>query len=78
MATWMLEDGKSAAQEEVDAAYNVFLTVVQDALVIRRRIVAAGGMATKTVVEDELMPKHGIDRRAAHDVMNHIEYHNLK
>ena len=78
MAPWMLEDGRNATQQEADAAYAVFQAIVRDAVAIRNRIVAAGGMATKTVFEDELMPKHCLDRRAAHDVMNHIEYHNLK
>ncbi len=42
------------------------------------RIVAAGGMATKTKVENYLMPKYNLTRYAAHEIMNYIEYHNLR
>lgn len=42
------------------------------------RIVTAGGMATKTKVENYLMPKYNITRYVAHEIMNYIEYHNLK
>lgn len=52
--------------------------MIQDALIIRRRIMESGKMATKTIVEDELIPMHNIDRGLAHSVMNHIEYHNLR
>lgn len=42
-------------------------------------IMRAGGMATKSAVENLLMAAHpGLTRRHGHDVMNHIEYHNLK
>lgn len=42
------------------------------------RIYRFGGMATKTRVEDYLMPKYNIDRSCAHDIMNHIQHYNLK
>ena len=45
---------------------------------IVKRIVESGGMANKSKVEDELMPMFGVDRYIAHEVMNHIEYHNLR
>lgn len=41
------------------------------------KIVAAGGMATKSRVEDILMARHGIDRATAHDVANTCEYKGL-
>lgn len=51
---------------------------VDEALDIRRTIIAAGGMATKTAVEDVLMERHGMERGDAHSIMNHIEAHNLR
>lgn len=46
-----------------------------EAIRIRFLIVKAGRMATKTAVEDVLMIRHPeLDRAAAHDVMNTIEY----
>ncbi len=65
-------------QVELDAEYQAWLGRVATAVQIRNRIVASGEMATKTRVEDELMPLFGIDRYDAHQIMNHIEYHNLK
>ena len=56
----------------------VWRHMVTTAVQIRNRIVAAGEMATKTRVEDELMPMFGIDRGDAHSIMNHIEYHCLR
>lgn len=66
------------SQAQLDAEYAAWLGMVDEALRIRGRIVAAGGMANKSAVEDELMPLFGIDRRAAHDIMNHIEAYNLR
>lgn len=65
-------------QAELDAEYQAWLGMVSAAVAIRNRIVAAGEMATKTRVEDELMPLYGIDRYDAHRIMNHIEYHQLR
>lgn len=65
-------------QAELDAEYQAWLGRVATAVQIRNRIVEAGEMATKTRVEDELMPLFGIDRYDAHAIMNHIEYHNLR
>ena len=65
-------------QAELDAEYQAWLGQVATAVEIRNRIVASGEMATKTRVEDELMPMFCIDRYDAHQIMNHIEYHNLK
>jgi hypothetical protein len=67
-----------STQAERDAAYAHWLHMVDVAVAIRNRIVAAGEMATKTRVEDELIPMFGIDRYDAHRIMNHIEYHNLR
>lgn len=64
-------------QEQLDQEYQEWLKMVAAAIAIRERIVSAGGMATKSKVEDELMPMFGIDRGDAHTIMNHIEYHNL-
>lgn len=44
---------------------------------IQGRIVKDGGMATKSKVEDELMPAFNITRSLAHDITNHISQHNL-
>ena len=52
-------------------------TIIIEALNIRGAIIANGGMATKSVVEDILMLRHPIDRFQAHEIMNHIEYYNL-
>lgn len=41
------------------------------------RIVRSGGIATKTKVEDYLMPRWNIDRGCAHNIMNHIGHYNL-
>jgi hypothetical protein len=65
-------------QAELDAEYQAWLGMVAAAVAIRNRIVAAGDMATKTRVEDELMPIFGIDRYDAHMIMNHIEHRNLR
>jgi hypothetical protein len=65
-------------QEERDAEYQQWLGMVAAAVKIRNRIVAAGEMANKTRVEDEIMPMFGIDRYDAHMIMNHIEHHNLR
>ena len=65
-------------QEELDTEYQAWLGQVSAAITIRNRIVASGEMATKTRVENEIMPMFGIDRYDAHQIMNHIEYHNLK
>lgn len=51
--------------------------ILQAALIIRRNIVLARGMATKSIVEDTIMPIFGIDRGIAHDIMNEIEFKNL-
>lgn len=49
-----------------------------DALAIRQIIFEHGGMANKSAVEDVMMRKHpGLDRSEAHDILNHIEYHNM-
>ncbi|MBE2198102.1 MAG: hypothetical protein IAE79_05790 [Anaerolinea sp.] len=55
----------------------LFETLVQEACRIRYAVYKAGGMATKSGVEDALMYFHGIERDMAHDVMNHIEYNAL-
>jgi len=65
-------------QAERDAEYAHWLHMVDVALDIQKRIVEAGGMATKSIVEDELMLMFGIDRYVAHNITNHIEYHNLR
>lgn len=52
--------------------------MVDTAQDIVKRIVESGGMANKSRVEDELMPMFNIDRYTAHDVMNYIEFHNLR
>ena len=65
-------------QEQRDADYAHWLHMVDVALDIQKRIVDSGGMASKSVVEDELMPMFGIDRYVAHGITNHIEYHNLR
>lgn len=52
--------------------------LIKQAVEIRFLIVANGGMATKSVVEDVLMARHaGLGRTEAHDILNHIEYHNI-
>lgn len=64
-------------QAQLDVEYKIWLSMVDTAVAIRNRIYFAGGMATKTIIEDELMPMFGIDRGAAHDITNYVEYHNL-
>ncbi len=41
-------------------------------------IVASGGMATKSKCEDVLMERYDIDRSAAHDIANTVEYRGLR
>lgn len=65
-------------QAELDAQQAQWLHMIDVAQDIVKRIVESGGMATKSSVEDELMPMFGVDRYMAHQVMNHIEYHNLR
>ena len=54
-----------------------FDELVQAAIRIRYAVYQAGGMATKSGVEDVLMHRYGAERDIAHEVMNHIEYYNL-
>ena len=52
--------------------------LINEALTIRRKVVASGGMSTKSSVEDYLMAEHPeLDRYDAHHVMNTIETRNL-
>ena len=52
--------------------------LVRDALAIGWLIYMNGGIATKSAVEDVLMLRHeGLDRTAAHDITNLIEYYDL-
>jgi hypothetical protein len=56
-----------------------FEALVHEAVEIKYVIYKAGGMATKTAVEDVLMLRHsGLDRYEAHDVLNRVEFLNLK
>ena len=57
--------------------FNPYGKLLQEAINIRYVIIAMGGMATKSCVEDVLMVRHGINRGKAHDIMNHIEFNNL-
>jgi len=41
------------------------------------KIIADGGMANKSRVEDVLITRFGIDRAVAHDVANTVEYQGL-
>lgn len=50
-----------------------FNELIMEAIDIRFLIVKAGGMATKSIVENVLMLRHQIERLDAHDIMNHIE-----
>lgn len=53
-------------------------SLVNEAVAVRKAIVHSGGMATKSLTEDILMIFHTeLDRGAAHDILNHIESHNL-
>jgi hypothetical protein len=55
--------------------WNAILT---RAIAVKKSIVASGGMATKSSVENVLMSEYaGLDRYNAHSVMNHIESRNL-
>lgn len=62
----------------ITADYDKWLGMVREAITIRNDIVASGGMATKTSVENVLMERHGIDRYDAHNIMNHIEFRNYR
>ena len=55
----------------------MFEKLVAEAIDIRYAIVNAGGMATKSAVEDVLIARHSIDRYDAHVVTNHIEFNDL-
>lgn len=54
-----------------------FDELVQAAIRIRHAVYQAGGMATKSGVGDVLIHRYGVDSTLAHEVMNHIEYHDL-
>jgi hypothetical protein len=54
-----------------------FDELVQAAIRIRYAVYQAGGMATKSGVEDVLMRRYGVERDIAHEAMNHIEYFGL-
>ena len=54
-----------------------FDALVQEAIRVRYAVYQAGGMATKSGIEDVLMHMFGIDRGLGHLVMNHIEQHDL-
>ena len=56
----------------------MFEMLVNEARDIRFVIVKAGGMATKSAVEDVLMLRHSeIGRSEAHEVTNYIEQNNI-
>jgi len=55
-----------------------FTALIREALQVQYLIVKAGGMATKSRVEDALMTRHSIDRSLAHDVTNTVESRNLR
>lgn len=53
--------------------------LMREATEIQYVILVAGGMATKTTVEDVLMLRHpGLDRYNAHNILNDVEFYNLK
>ena len=55
-----------------------YAALVREAIAIRWLIYINGGNASKSVVEDVLLSRHGeIDRSFAHDIMNAIEQHDL-
>ena len=52
--------------------------MIQLACDIVYAIVAAGGMANKSLVEDVMMARvDGLDRYTAHDLMNHLEFYGI-
>jgi len=56
----------------------ILQALVQEANDVRWLIHYYDGMASKSVIEDVLMLRHGwLDRDAAHELMNYIEYHNI-
>lgn len=56
-----------------------FNALIEQAVRVRDVVVFAGGMATKSFMEDFLMLKFpGLSRYDAHTVTNHIEYENKK
>lgn len=56
-----------------------FLKLIADALAIQQLIRENGGNPSKSVVEDVLMNAHsGLERPEAHDVLNHIEFHDMR
>lgn len=61
-----------------DVSQETWTQMVDAAQDIVKRIVESGGMANKSRVEDELMPMFGVNRYTAHQVMNHIEFYNLR
>lgn len=65
-------------QREMITDIDEWNAIIIDARQEVGRIYRSGGMATKTRVEDYLMPKYNINRYCAHDIMNYIQQHNLK
>lgn len=52
--------------------------LIAEAVAIKWLIYVNGGNACKSAVEDVLMARHdGLTRYVAHEVMNHIEFHQV-
>jgi hypothetical protein len=52
--------------------------LIREAINVRWLIYSGGGNASKTAVEDVLLMRHvHLDRAEVHEIMNHIEYHDL-
>lgn len=64
--------------KRISLATNIGTAYIEYALAARAAIVAAGGMATKTIIEDLLTRKYQIRREMGHELMNFIEYYNVK
>ena len=50
--------------------------LLRDGHIIKRIVYHNGGMATKTMCENVLMKRHGLDRGWMHTVMNSLESRN--
>jgi len=74
-ATEIEESTRAIADGEPDIDLEVLSNAAQD---IQYLIVKGGGMATKSLVEDVLIERYGVSSYRAHQIMNDLEYNNVR
>ena len=65
-------------KSELQITDELYQRLINESVKIKSFIYQNGGNACKSYVEDVLMNCHpGLTRYTAHDIQNHIEYHNI-